>query len=70
VRTMKKIIIKVKPNGEVEIDFQGFVGNQCVVEREKLLTMLSNLLNHEVKDVKLKPEFYQVSVKRGVEVKE
>ena len=60
----KKIVIKIKPNGEVEMDFQGFVGNQCFVERKNLETMLANLLQHSEVEIKLKPEYYQVAIER------
>lgn len=39
--TERKVTVKVRPDGSVEADFAGFVGDACLDEAERLAEMLA-----------------------------
>ena len=54
---MKVIRFVIKKDGSVEIDYQGFVGNQCHIEHEKIVELLKSLgVKFETVVEKEKPE--------------
>ncbi|VVB54748.1 Uncharacterised protein [uncultured archaeon] len=55
--TKKTILMKFKPDGTVETDAQGFVGQQCVSKVQEIISSLDP--KAELKDRHFKPEFYQ-----------
>ncbi len=40
---MKTIRIIIKKDGNIELDFNGFIGNECYISRDKLLEILKKL---------------------------
>ncbi len=52
---MKKIIVKITPEGEIEIEAEGFKGKSCVDATQFLEMIFDGKKNR-----KLKPEYYEV----------
>jgi fructose-specific phosphotransferase system component IIB len=50
---MKEIVVKIKPDGKVMVETNGFVGNECLLASKEIEEMLGI-----VKKEKKKPEFY------------
>jgi len=56
---MKSVSIKIRKDGTIEIDFQGFTGSTCEIEFEKLKQLLESLgIKADLKERQLKPEYY------------
>lgn len=51
---MKRIICKIKPNGEVTVETEGFTGTGCQVATEAMLKALGTVI-----ETTEKPEYYE-----------
>ena len=53
MKKMKEIIVRIKSGGKVEVETNGFVGDECLLASKEIEEMLGI-----VKKEKKKPEFY------------
>ncbi len=66
---MKSVKIVVK-DGKIIIDFNGFIGNECFVEHEKIQQLLKNLgIEYIDRKDQIKPEAYRVTIQQFRQVK-
>lgn len=58
---MRRVVIRIRPDGTVVRDYQGFVGEECDIEDAKLTAKLSARgVSENVKKKEYKPEYYAV----------
>lgn len=64
---MRKVVVIIE-NGKVKLDFQGFVGNECLQEAERIEQFLASLgVNISDRKIEAKPELYATQTQRQEE---
>ena len=66
---MKTVVVRLKKDGTVEVDFEGFVGRACEVELENIQELLKSLgVELSVSQRREKPEYYMQTTSTGIYV--
>ena len=62
----RRIVLRIRPDGKVVTDYQGFVGDECFAEAAKLKRRLAEKgIRYEEEKVETKPEAYTAAEARA-----